>query len=235
MYAGGGQAAMSVVGAGVLTTAITSLTRGRNRTESMVTVLQSGLPSAFAGRSFNVTVNDVGSPTAASEVTIEIRDAADQRRGFVRHAASETGPLEHSCVIPAGVGRWQLRAIVMVTDAEGSKPIVGVELIEANAFRIETKPPCAPVSVGGGAGGNCDGWHVTRMTQHKPTACPTEGTLLHPEDRVVTCVPHDPGVRGLPRLGGGESRFDGHRRSASGTAVRESASPTRPPLGRTTT
>jgi hypothetical protein len=131
------------------------------------TVLKSGLHSSFGG-SLVLTVSDVGSATAASDVTIEFRDAADQRRAFASGVLRRDQPVRGQVQIPASSVLQQFRAIVKirpVIDAEGSEPVVSLEHVDADTFKVETKPPCAVPSVipssGIGAEGNCDGWRIT--------------------------------------------------------------------------
>lgn len=137
--------------------------------EPTVTVLKSGLHSIFGGHAFLLSVVDVGSTASSSEVKIEFRDAADQRRAVGSGLLVRGRPVRLRVPIPAGTGRDQLRVIVTITtltNGEGSEPIVGLEDLDANSLVVETKPPCAPApSVGGGAEGNCDGgWRVNRLT-----------------------------------------------------------------------
>jgi hypothetical protein len=142
---------------------------GAQPTSAPTTVIKSALNSVFSGHFLLLTVIDVGSPNAVSEVTIEFRDGADQRQAFTSGLLTGRRPLKLRATIPAGVARGELRAIVrrtLLTDGFTSELIVGLEDIDNNAFRIETKPPCAPEpSVGGGAEGNCGGWSVTHIAQ----------------------------------------------------------------------
>jgi hypothetical protein len=148
------------------------LTAAQQPGELVTTILKSGLHSIFGGHFFLLTVTEVGSVASESEVTIEFRDAADQRRGFSSSVLARNSPVRARITSPTGSGREQLRVIVKITpltSGEGSQPIVGLEDIDADSLRIETKPPCAPPSVGGGAEGNCDGgWRVTRIQAASP-------------------------------------------------------------------
>jgi hypothetical protein len=129
-----------------------------------VVVLKSSFVSTY--HSLQLTIADVGAADSTSEVTIEFRDASDKQRAFTSDVLVRSQPLRLR--VRAEGGREQFRAIVTIkslTNAEGSEPIVGLEDIDANAFRIDTKPPCAPASFGsGGAQGNCGGWRVNRLT-----------------------------------------------------------------------
>src|SRR5262245_66498762 len=59
-----------------------SLTTPRLPAAPMVTVLKSAQYSIFGGHSFALRVNDAGAADAATEVTLEFRDADDQQRAF---------------------------------------------------------------------------------------------------------------------------------------------------------
>lgn len=130
-----------------------------------VLVLKSGFVSLFQDHVLLLTLNDVGVADATSDVTIEFRDASDKRRAFTSGVLSRSQTLQLR--VRAESRREQFRAIVTIssiTNAEGSERIVGLEDLDANSLRIETKPPCAPPSVGIGGEGNCGGWRVSWMT-----------------------------------------------------------------------
>jgi hypothetical protein len=141
--------------------------------EPTVTVLKSGLQSIHERHALLLTVTEAGSTAAASEVTIEFRDPSDQRRAFTSGVLLRNRPVRLRVTIPAGAGRDQLRAIVKITtNSEGSEPIVGLEDLDVDSLKVETRPPCAPPSVGGGAEGNCDGWRATRLTLDQASRLP---------------------------------------------------------------
>jgi hypothetical protein len=144
---------------------IPALATAQSPGDRIVTILKSGLHS-FAGDAL-LTVTEVGSRASASEVTIELRSAGDERRAFTSGMLLRGQPVRLRVPIAANAGRQQGRFIVRITsisNPEQSQAVVGLEDLDVDSFGIETKPPCAPPSVGGGAEGNCDGWHVTRLT-----------------------------------------------------------------------
>ncbi len=143
------------------------LTGAQSRTDPMAALVKSVFHSVAENHWLLLTVGEVGSVASASEVTIEFRDSADQRRAFTSGVLLRNQQVRLRASVPAGGG--QLRAIVMITPltgSDGSEPVISLEDLDANTIRIETKPPCAPPSVGSGGGeGSCDGgWRVSRMT-----------------------------------------------------------------------
>jgi hypothetical protein len=147
--------------------------QSQNATQSstgpMVTVLKSAQYSVFAGHTFVVRVNDVGSKYAATEVTLEIRDGDDKRRAFKSVVLRGRQSVELPLRIETGRGLF--RALVMLTPiafGELSQPFAIVEDIDPNSFTVESKPPC-PVGqqpeVPSGAEGDCGGgWRMNRLT-----------------------------------------------------------------------
>ena len=149
-----------------LATAMTPmLLDAQSTTVPEILVLKSGFVSAYPITVLQLTLNESGADDSSSEVTIEFRDASDQRRAFTSGVLLRTQPIRLK--VRAEGRLEQFRAIVTIrplTNGERSEPIVGLENLDANSLRIETKPPCAPPSVGIGGEGNCDGWRVSRMT-----------------------------------------------------------------------
>jgi hypothetical protein len=134
------------------------------QTAADVTVLKSALFSTYD--MLQVTVSDVGASDSATEVTIEFRDAADQRRAFTSGVLFRNQPLRLR--VRAESGREQFRAIVTfasLTNGEGSEPFVSLEDIDLTSLTVDTKPPGAPPpTVGDGALGDCGGgWRVSRI------------------------------------------------------------------------
>jgi hypothetical protein len=135
-----------------------------------VTVLTSPLYSVYPGHVLAVRIDDVGPLGSQTLVTLEFRDAADQRRAFKTAVLPGHQSVELLMRIPAG-GRQTMRARVSLTATPGGgrgRPFVVLEDLNPDAFTIETKPPC-PVSqqpeFPGGAEGDCGGgWVVNRLT-----------------------------------------------------------------------
>lgn len=134
--------------------------------------VKSGLYWVFGGQILVVTVAEVGDTSETSLVSIEIRDAANVvRASTTNRTLSLTAPVLLSATLPASVNQ-QLRAIVTVTipdTPEFHQPTVSMELFDPKSLTMKTLPPCAiPMdqmpSGGGGAEGNCDGWHVPART-----------------------------------------------------------------------
>jgi hypothetical protein len=134
----------------------------------LVTVLKSGLHTIFGGDYLLATVTEVGSPSAASEVTIEFRDAADQQRAFAVDTLTRIHPVRLRFAVPAGTGANQLRAIVKITPlttAFTSEPIVGLEDLNPSSLTVVPKVICSiGPTMPPGVEANCDGWRVTRLT-----------------------------------------------------------------------
>jgi hypothetical protein len=143
-----------------------ALLGAQSQTEPMVTLMKSGLQTVFPGHALSVTISEVGSPSSASEITIEFRDGADRRRAFRSGTLLRNQPVQLQVAVPAGVSSQQLRLILKITpviDAEGSEPIVGVEDITLATGTVEPKPAPLPVPRGG-AEAYCGGWIVTWFT-----------------------------------------------------------------------
>ena len=143
--------------------------------EPTVIVLKSGLHTVFEGHDFVATLVEVGSRTSFSRVTIEFRDASDQRRAFTAATVDRAHPLRLRFRLPVGAGRDQLRAIVTITsltNAGQSEPVAGLEDVDADSLTVVPKVVCGGVnpSVGSGAEGNCDGWGVSRLTLQQADA-----------------------------------------------------------------
>src|SRR6188474_1526332 len=62
------------------------------QSDLIVTILKSGLHTVFGGNYLLATVTETGSPSAASEVTIEFRDASDRQRAFTVDTLTRTHP-----------------------------------------------------------------------------------------------------------------------------------------------
>lgn len=132
----------------------------------VVMQVKSALHTLLAGQSLIVTVAEVGDTAEASWVSIEIRDVADNVRASVSRDVARARPLRLGTTVTTAP-REPLRAIVTVTipsSSEVHEPIVSLEAIDSTNLTIRTLPPC-PVPIeqmpsgGGGAIGNCDGWH----------------------------------------------------------------------------
>ncbi len=128
------------------------------------TILKSALYTVPPGHVLTATVADVGAGTAASRVAIEFLDRAGQRRAFTSARFSPERPARLRLPIPAGTVFDMLRVVVTLEIADGGQPIALLEDLDVDSFRVDTKPPCAPPSVGGSAEGNCGGWVMNRLT-----------------------------------------------------------------------
>jgi hypothetical protein len=135
--------------------------------------LKSGLYWVLGGQTLIVTVAEAGDTDEASLVSIEIRDAANVVRASTSNRTLTAGkPVILSTQVPAGVRLQQLGVVVEVaipTSPEFHQPTVTMEVFDPASLTIRTLPPCAvPIdqmpSAGGGAEGNCDGWHKTSGT-----------------------------------------------------------------------
>lgn len=134
--------------------------------------VKSALYWVLGGQILLVTVAEVSDTDEPSLVSIEIRDGANTvRASTTNRTLTRTAPVLISATLPAGVNQ-QLRAIVTVTipnSPEFHQPTVSMELFDPKTLTIKTLPPCAiPMdqmpSTGGGAEGNCGGWHVPART-----------------------------------------------------------------------
>ena len=134
--------------------------------------VKSALYWVLGGQILLVSVAEVGDTDEASLVSIEVRDSANTVRASVTNRnLTRTSPVLLSATLPAGVN-LQLRAIVNVIipdTLEFHQPTVSMELFDPKSLTIKTLPPCAiPMdqmpSGGGGAEGNCDGWHLPART-----------------------------------------------------------------------
>lgn len=134
--------------------------------------VKSALYWVLGGQILLVSVAEVGDTDEASLVSIEVRDSANTVRASVTNRnLTRTSPVLLSATLPAGVN-LQLRAIVsaIIPDtSEFHQPTVSMELFDPKSLTIKTLPPCAiPMdqmpSGGGGAEGNCDGWHLSPRT-----------------------------------------------------------------------
>jgi hypothetical protein len=109
-------------------------------------------------------VTETGSKTTASEVRIEFRDAADQRRGFAKGVLMRGRPIRLRFQVQ-GSAMLPLRAIVLVENKDGSAPIVSLEDLDVITLTSETKPPLPiPPGLGEDPEANCGGWRVNRLT-----------------------------------------------------------------------
>jgi hypothetical protein len=132
-------------------------------------ILNSGLHVSKPNGLVMVTVMDAGSKTSSSEVRIELRDAADQRRAFVKGTLMKGRPVRLRFQVPGSIVQ-QFSAnvrITALTNGAGSQPIVTFEEIDVNTLALVTKPTCYPFG-GGGVQAHCDGWGVTRLTIGDP-------------------------------------------------------------------
>jgi hypothetical protein len=141
--------------------------------QPVVMQAKSALYWIFGGQTLIVTVAEVGDTDEASQVTIEIRDAANAIKASTPLRSLTAGkPVILSTQVPASA-KLQLRAIVSVaipTSPDFHQPTVSMEVFDPASLTIKTLPPCAvPIdqqpSAGGGAEGTCGGgWHVTSRT-----------------------------------------------------------------------
>jgi hypothetical protein len=141
--------------------------------QPIVMQAKSALYWVFGGQVLIVTVAEVGDTDEASQVAIEIRDAANVVKASTPPRSLTAGTsVSLSAQVPART-KQQLRAIVTVaipTSPDVHQPTVSMEVFDPASLTIKTLPPCAvPIdqmpSSGGGAEGNCGGgWHVTTRT-----------------------------------------------------------------------
>jgi hypothetical protein len=133
---------------------------------------KSGLYWILGRQTLIVTVTEAGDTDEASLVSVEIRDAANVVRASTAAANMVVDkPVRLSVTVPAGPAQ-QLRAIVTVsipTSPDIHQPTISMEVFDASSLTVKTLPPCAvPIeqmpSYGGGAEGNCEGWHLTSPT-----------------------------------------------------------------------
>lgn len=171
--------AVCLLAGALLPALVTAQTPASNAAQTpavaLVTVLKTGLMSIFEGHFFLLTLTEVGSPASASEVTIEFRDASDQRRAFTTGTLAEAHPVRLRVPPLAGTGREQLRVIVKITpltNGTGSEPIAVLEDLDPKGFQVVPKVTCAPPSVGSGAEGQCDGWRVNHLTVEQAANSP---------------------------------------------------------------
>ena len=137
----------------------------------MVTVGKSAQYSIFAEHVFVVRLNDTGPRDAETQVTLEIRDAADQRRAFKSAVLRGRRSVELVLRIPADEGRQKMRGVVtlMSLNSLRSEIFAIVEDLDPAGLTIESKPPCPMAAqqpeVPSGAEGDCGGgWRVSRLT-----------------------------------------------------------------------
>ena len=129
-----------------------------------VTVGRSALFTVPPQHFLVATVTETGSKTTASEVRIEFRDAADQRRGFAKGVLMRGRPIRLRFQVQ-GSAMLPLRAIVLVENKDGSAPIVSLEDLDVITLTSETKPPLPiPPGLGEDPEANCGGWRVNRLT-----------------------------------------------------------------------
>ena len=133
---------------------------------------KSALYWLLGGQTLIVTVAEVGDTEEASLVSIEIRDGANVVRASVANRNMALGrPVILTTTLPAGPSA-QLRANVTVSipdTPEFHQPTVSMDVFDPKSLAIKTVPPCAlhmdqMPSSGGGAEGNCGGWHLTSPT-----------------------------------------------------------------------
>ena len=137
--------------------------------QPVVMQAKSALYWVFGPQILIVTVAEVGDTDEASQVTIEIRDAANVIKASTPPLSLTAGkPIILSTQVAPRTA-VQLRASVSVaipTSAEIHQPTVSMEVFDPVSLTIKTLPPCAvPIdqqpSAGGGAEGNCGGgWHL---------------------------------------------------------------------------
>lgn len=145
----------------------------RAQTGSNTTVVQSALHSIYEGHTLFMTVADVGSTAAASTVSVEFRDAADQPRASWSGTLTRTTPVHLRLPLPPGSGLSQLRAVVKITPiVGGAVPIVSLEDLDANALVIRTLPPSGPIPIpDAGFSAYCgpgNGWRVIAAKPQQP-------------------------------------------------------------------
>jgi hypothetical protein len=138
-----------------------------------VVTLKAGLQTVAGGNTLVLTITEVGASDSSSTVTIEFLDARDQRRAFKSAATLQRGrPVHLRLQLPTAVGYDQLRPIVTITplaNPHGSRPIVGLEELEVQAFRVVTKGGSCALFVtddhdttkGSGAQPSCPGWELS--------------------------------------------------------------------------
>jgi hypothetical protein len=144
----------------------------------IVTVMKSAQYSIFAGHVMVLRITDMGALDAATEVTMELRDATDQRRAFKSAVLRGRASVELSFRVPAGSTRQMLRGIVKLTPiahSELSEPVAILEDLDPDSFTIWSKPPCTLAidqpEYGSGPEGDCDGgWRVNRLTLDQANA-----------------------------------------------------------------
>lgn len=148
-----------------------SATTPSSQSGPMVTVLKSAQYSIFGGHSMVLRVNDVGSPDAATEISLELRDGSDVQRAFKSTILRGRRSVELALRLPDGTGRTTLYGIVKMIPAANqglSAPFAILEDIDLNSFTIDWKPPCpvaAQPEFGSGPEGDCGGgWRVSRLT-----------------------------------------------------------------------
>ena len=133
--------------------------------------LKSALYSVPGGQKLIVRVDEVGDTDEASLVTIEIRDAKNAVKASTPPLNLTLGnPVILTAQVPAGTRQEWFRAIVDVaipTSPEFHQPTISMEVFDPTSLTIRTLPPCAvPIeqmpSWGGGAEGDCGGWHQRR-------------------------------------------------------------------------
>jgi hypothetical protein len=155
---------------GVLAVALLpALGAAQSPSDLILTILKSGLHTVFGGNYLLLTVTETGSPLAASEVTIEFRDAADRQRAFTVDTLTRTHPVRLRFAAPAGTGADQFRVVVKhkpLTPGYVSEAIAGLEDVNPNTLTVVPKVVCARIgpTVPPGAEATCDGFGVTRVT-----------------------------------------------------------------------
>jgi hypothetical protein len=130
------------------------------------TILKAGLQTFSAGSTPLAIVSEVGSTASTSRVTIEFRDASDQRVAFTSETLTRGRAVQ--LLAPAEAQPQQLRVIVgivQLTSGENSEVVVGLEDVHADSVQVVPKVVCAiePIRPAG-AQGHCGGWHVNNVT-----------------------------------------------------------------------
>ena len=145
----------------------------------MVTVLRSAQYSIFGGHSMVLRVNDAGSPDAATEVTLELRDGSDVQKAFKSAVLRGRRSVELVLRLPPDANRTTLSGIVKmipIANPELSAPFAILEDVNHSSFTIDWKPPCpmaADPEYGHGAEGDCGGgWRVSRLTLEQSSNSP---------------------------------------------------------------